>query len=213
MRMNINDLRKIDKNFDSTKNQRDLMAIYIYITEFLTNAGGREIKSCEESIKSSKALSPLIDKLINMMNRNERNEKILRDFKRQFQLQKDYLTHFHNLVEMFLQIAFDNRYSINKNLVNILNLYTDEEAQLFRVFNKYRNILIHSNGETFITHLSENFLINTVPNILKDCSDFLYKLFKDYENIFMAKYTEGKKFATGLQQANMGKSRIKIKKD
>lgn len=210
MRTSFNDLKTIDKSFDNSKGQRDITAIFIYMTDFLTNQGGREIKACEESIKSSKALSPLIDKLINMMNRGERNEKILRDFKRQFQLQKDHLTHFHNLIEMFLQIAFNNRYSINKNLINIQNIYSIEEMYLFKVFNKYRNILIHSNGETFISHLSENFLINIIPEILKDCSDFLYKLFQDYENIFMMKYEEGKAFAGQMQCTNMGKQR-KIK--
>ena len=207
MRTNLKDLKTIDIGFDSTKSQRDLAAVYIYMTDFLTNKGGREIKACEESVKSSRALSPLVDKLISMMNKGERNEKVLRDFKRQFQLQKDHLTHFHNLIEMFLQIAFDNKNSITKNLVNIQNIYTVEEMYLFKVFNKYRNILIHSNGETFISHLSENFLINIIPEILKDCSDFLYKLFNDYKDIFMKKYEEGKAFAAHMPQTNMGKQR------
>ena len=207
MRSNIKELKEINILFDKSKGYRDTAAIYIYLSNFLYNKGGKEIKACSESIKSAKALSQLVDKIIIMLNQNTRNEKLMRDFKRQFQLHKDHLSHFHNLIELFFHTVFDNKDSITKNLLNVQNLYTVEEMYIFKVFNKYRNVLIHSNGETFINNTSEKFLYTTIPNILEDCSDFLYKLFNDHKDVFINKYNESKNSVGNMKIANMGKQR------
>lgn len=167
MALSLKKLKDIENIFAESKSFRDDNDTYLNLKMVLFHK--THFKFAEESIASLKQLNRLIDKIFECQNRPSKAglDKVMRDFKRQYQLHKDFIINHQIVIEILFRIIFKNRDSISKNLENILNLYTIEDYKVIKILNRYRNIIAHSSGENFLIRTSSDFCGGIMVQLLE----------------------------------------------
>ena len=182
-------LKEINDLFNKTKKFREDTDIFLNLTSVLFHS--THFKAADESIASLKQLNILVDKIIECQNRPNRTglDKAARDFKRQYQLHKDFIINHNNVIEIIFRMVFNNKHSVNKNLDIIKEKYSELDYFAFLIFTKYRNILAHSSGESFLMHTSREFCGTIVVEIIEHTYVFLRELLDDNFDILSKEYT------------------------
>lgn len=166
-------LKKLNHEFNLTKNDREYTTMYLNLINVVHHKSN--FKDAEEALASLEKIRILIPKLDECLTRPNRTgmDKVARDFKRQYQLHKDFLINHYNVIDTVLKIVYDNQDNINKNLLRVKDDFSEYDFYILLNFTKYRNILAHSSGETFLWNADERFLKYLMPGIINHSTKFL----------------------------------------